>query len=69
MSTADLVRKALELKALDRLLLAEELLRSLDQPDPALDERWADEALARLSAHRAGQVQGIDAQELFRDLG
>lgn len=37
--------------------------------DLTLDERWIDEAQARLTAHRTGQVQGIDAGTLFRGLG
>jgi putative addiction module component (TIGR02574 family) len=51
----------------DRALLAGELLLSLDEPTPSEVERlWLDEAERRLDGYRAGRVQGIPADEVFR---
>ena len=46
-----LISKALELKPQDRFYLIELLVRSLDKPDPEIDEIWLKEAEARLKAH------------------
>ena len=43
-STETLLRQALELPANDRAALVEELIVSLDKPDPALDILWLKEA-------------------------
>lgn len=61
---------AKETMALDiegRALLAGKLLLSLDEPTPSEVERlWLDEAERRLEYYRAGRVQGIPADEVFR---
>jgi putative addiction module component (TIGR02574 family) len=67
MSTAEVIEKALELKALDRLMLIELLQKSLDKPDAEIERVWVEEAKRRLEAYRAGRVQGIPAEEIFGD--
>jgi putative addiction module component (TIGR02574 family) len=67
MSTAEVIEKALELKALDRLMLIELLQKSLDKPDAEIERVWVEEAKRRLEAYRAGRVQGIPAGEIFGD--
>ena len=48
-------------------MLAGKLLLSLDEPNPTEVERlWLDEAKRRLEAYRAGRVQGIPTDEVFR---
>lgn len=58
---------ALALAPTERAALADALLASLDRPDPTLDARWAEEAEARLIAHDAGQIETIDADEVFAE--
>jgi putative addiction module component (TIGR02574 family) len=65
MSTAEVIEKALELKALDRLMLIELLQKSLDKPDAEIERVWVEEAKRRLEAYRAGRVQGIPAEEIL----
>lgn len=67
MSTKELLDKAMKLKPKEKALLIESLIRSLDQPDSSLDEIWADESEKRLKAYRAGDLEGIAMEEVFKD--
>lgn len=60
---------AVRLPASERAALVEILLGSLDQPDPAVDRLWLDEARDRMAAYRAGELDGLDADEVFAKLG
>ena len=62
-----LVKEVMALDIEDRTLLAGKLLLSLDEPTPSEVERlWLAEAERRLEAYRAGRVQGIPADDVFR---
>jgi len=67
MSTKELLKEALNLKPEDRFCLVEGLLRSLDEPDKKLDAIWAKEAEKRLKAYRAGGLEGIPIEEIFKE--
>ena len=64
MNTKLLVDNALKLPPDERFALIDELLQSLDRPDPDLDRIWIEEAERRLAAHRSGQVQGVPAEDV-----
>ena len=64
-----LIREALGLDPVDRAAVIEELLSSLDRPDPDLDAKWARESEDRLSGYRAGEIEAIPASEVFAELG
>lgn len=68
MTTREMLEQALRLGPQQRFELAEKILQSLDQPDPAIDAVWIDEAERRLAAHRSGKVQGTPAEEVFGKL-
>lgn len=68
-STETLLRQALELPSNDRAALVEELLTSLDKPDPELDALWLKEAERRMAAYRAGDLGAVDADDVFAELG
>jgi putative addiction module component (TIGR02574 family) len=68
-STEVLLRQALELPANDRAALVEGLIASLDKPDPALDALWLKEAESRLAAYRSGELEAVDADQVFAELG
>jgi putative addiction module component (TIGR02574 family) len=68
MVTQALLDEVLHLNAEDRSLLADTLLRSLDAPDPAIEQAWLDEAERRLKAYDEGRIQAIPMEEVFRDL-
>jgi putative addiction module component (TIGR02574 family) len=63
----ELAKETMALDIEDRALLAGKLLLSLDEPTPSeLERLWLDEAEHRLEDFRAGRVQGIPADEVFR---
>lgn len=67
MSTKKILEEALKLKADEKFTIVEGLLRSLDEPDAALESIWAQEAEKRLKAYREGRLEGIPMEEVFKD--
>ncbi len=67
MGTKELLDEAMKLKPEERFSLVEGLIKSLDEPDKKLDEIWAEEAEKRLNAYRAGKLQGVPMEEVFKD--
>jgi hypothetical protein len=57
--------EALALSEEDRAFVAEQLLLSLSKSESALDLVWADEAEARLDAHRRGEFRTVSFREVF----
>ena len=68
-SAKTILDQALRLPANDRAALVENLILSLDKPDPALDAQWLKEAEDRLAAYQSGEVAAVDAEEVFGELG
>jgi putative addiction module component (TIGR02574 family) len=68
-SAKSVLDQALQLPANDRAALVENLILSLDKPDPALDAQWVKEAEDRLAAYRSGELAAVDAEEVFSELG
>jgi putative addiction module component (TIGR02574 family) len=68
MTTHDIVKQALQLDPARRFELVEEILHSLDQPDPVIDAVWLEEAEQRLAAYRAGKVRGIPVEDVVGKL-
>ena len=68
-SAKTILHQALELPSNDRAALVEGLIASLDKPDPALDVLWLKEAEDRLAAYRTGELDAIDAERVFAELG
>lgn len=67
MSAKELLDEAMKLKPEERLTLVEGLIKSLDEPDKKLDDIWAEEAENRLKAYRAGKLEGVPMEEIFKD--
>jgi len=58
---------ALDLPVASRVLLAEQLLESLDQPDQKrLETLWAAEIEQRLRRYEHGETKAIPGEEVFR---
>lgn len=64
-----LLDQALELPASVRVVFAEQLLLSLDQPNPDMDALWALEAEFRLAAYRRGDLLSVPMAEVFSKNG
>ena len=56
---------ARELPVDDRLQLVEQLLDSLDAPDPKIDQQWAQEAEDRLAAYRRGEIAAFELSDVI----
>ncbi len=63
MDVATIEREALSLTVAERALLADRLLRTLDQEDPERMERWGREADRRLKAFERGDIASVDGPE------
>jgi putative addiction module component (TIGR02574 family) len=67
-NTEQVRKDALALPLVERAALAEELLSSLDRPDPQIDALWAKEAEDRLAAFEGGEMEAIPAEDVFTEL-
>jgi putative addiction module component (TIGR02574 family) len=68
-TTEILLRQAIQLPVNDRAALIEGLIVSLDKPDPSMDALWLKEAESRLDAYHLGEIDAIDAEQVFTELG
>lgn len=65
MNTKQLIDEAVSLPVEERALVVDSLLRSLNQPEPEIDKKWAKEAQRRLVELRSGSVEAIPGEEVF----
>lgn len=64
-ATKALSVQARKLSPAERIELVDELLASLDEPDPNIDRLWAKEAEDRLAAYRRGEVKAVPLEEVL----
>lgn len=64
-SSNAVLKQALELSPLERAQLVEEVLISLDTPDPQMDLLWAKEADSRIQAFDKGEIESTSAEKVF----
>ena len=68
--TKALISEALHLKPAEKFIVIEALIKSLDIPDPEIEESWAIEAEKRLKAYKAGKLETISFEDMFgKDTG
>ncbi|SMM98210.1 hypothetical protein SPONN_1855 [uncultured Candidatus Thioglobus sp.] len=65
MNSSEILNEVINLKATERFMLVEEILKSLDEPNADLDKIWANEAQKRLNAYRSGKTKAIPFEEIF----
>jgi putative addiction module component (TIGR02574 family) len=65
-SAKSIIDQALDLSPIERLQVAEQLLCSLDQPDPSIDQFWAEECESRRDAYNRGELTASDAMDVIR---
>ncbi len=63
--TKILIEKARALPTEERIEVAEAILASLDEPDPARDQLWLEEARDRLSAYRRGDLRARNFDDVL----
>ncbi len=60
-----LIEQAVQLPPVERMALVEQILDSLDEPDPSMDALWAQEADDRLAAYRRGEIRAVPLSEVL----
>ena len=65
MSRNEVLELALHLKANERFILIDELLKSLDKPDKDIDDIWEKEAVKRLKAYDDGKLKTVSEEDFF----
>lgn len=65
MGRNEIFEQALSLKADDRFLLIEALLKSIDNPDTNINEIWEEEAQRRVDSYKKGDLKVINEEEFF----
>jgi putative addiction module component (TIGR02574 family) len=63
--TKALSEEARKLSPAERIELVDDILASLDEPDPAIDRLWAKEAEERLAAYRRGEIKALPLEEVL----
>jgi putative addiction module component (TIGR02574 family) len=64
-ATKTLSVEARKLSPAERIDLVDDILASLDEPDPNIDRLWAKEAEERLAAYRRGEIRAIPLEEVL----
>jgi hypothetical protein len=64
----DLSLEARKLPLAERAELIDDLLASLDEPDPRIDALWVEEAERRLRLVDSGEMPVYDAAEIIAEL-
>lgn len=64
-NTAEIIREAASLPVEERTIVVDSLLRSLNPPDPEIDQKWAVVAKRRLEELRSGCVKPVSGDEVF----
>ena len=67
-STAEIIHEAEALPVEERALVVDSLLRSLNQPDPEIDRKWAAVAKRRLDELRSGRVKPVPGDQVFANI-
>lgn len=67
-STSEIIHEAETLPVEERALVVDSLLRSLNQPDPEIDRKWAAVAKRRLEELRSGRVKPIPGDQVFANI-
>lgn len=63
--TKEIISKALHLKPAEKSIVIEALMKSLDVPDPEIENIWAEEAEKRLKAYKAGKLKTVSFEDMF----
>ncbi len=62
-----ILSKALHLKPAERFIIIEALIKSLDNPDPAVEKACAVEAGKSLRAYKAGKLKTVSLENMLKN--
>lgn len=66
MESNAVIQEALQFTPAQKFIVIEALIKSLDVTNPAIEAEWAEEANKRLKAYRAGELETISFEEMFK---
>lgn len=61
----EIIQEATALPVEERAVIVDSLLRSLNVPNPDIDQTWAAAARRRLAELRSGRVKAVPGNEVF----
>ena len=64
-NTEDIIHEVTSLPVEERIIVVDSLLRTLNMPDPDIDEEWAVVAKRRLDKLRSGRVNPVPGDQVF----
>jgi putative addiction module component (TIGR02574 family) len=62
---SEILDRVMELPAVEKARLIDQLLSSLDEPDEAIDALWRKEVEDRIQAYQAGQLKSVSLEEVL----
>ena len=65
MSLNEIIDKALTLKPQERYMIIENLVQSLNQSDPVIDQLWIEESTNRAQAIKNGKLKTATYEDIF----
>jgi len=65
MSLNEIIDKALTLKPQERYMIIENLVQSLNQLDPVIDQLWIEESTNRVQAIKDGRLKTATYEDIF----
>ena len=68
MKTKQLIDEAMSLPVEERVLVIDTLLKSLNQPQSIIDQKWALIARQRVAELRGGAVKPVSGKEVFEKI-
>ncbi|MGH9875426.1 MAG: addiction module protein [Pyrinomonadaceae bacterium] len=63
--TREILDRVMELPAVDKVRLVDQLLSTLDEPDEAIDALWQKEVEDRMQAYQEGKLKSVSLAEVL----
>ena len=64
----DIISAAESLPVRERALIVDSILKTLNKPDPEVDQQWLIVAKERLEELRSGKVETVSGDEVFSEI-
>ncbi|MCH7398348.1 addiction module protein [Belliella sp. DSM 107340] len=61
-----IIEHLMKLSPIEKANVIDLLLKSLDEPDPVMDQLWAKEVESRIDAFDRGKLQVLTQEEFFK---
>lgn len=61
----EILDRVMELPAVEKVRLVDQLLSSLDEPDEAIDVLWRKEVEDRIQAYKDGKLQSVSLSDVL----